>query len=264
VDGTGELCQTYAEQDPRLSYSRTSSYLNAADNFQRVLDMARGSYFMWAACDDWWHPDFVAAMVKDLELRPEDSVCMSAVERRRESGDPIDIVRHVGSRNPSRMSAPRLAIALARGEPYHLYIYGLYRTDFLRKALIRFPRVAGGDRLLVCQVALATKFGYVDQVLHTRYMSDIPLGKRYSNEELGRLWRDPLQSLRMAAYAGPYLLRSQIVPWRRKLIIPVVVLLLASWRLELYLRGLAARLLKALGLWSVVKRIRDSLGIRSV
>jgi glycosyltransferase involved in cell wall biosynthesis len=263
VDGTSEICQGYADRDPRLSYSRTSSYLNSADNFQRVLDLARGPYFMWAACDDWWAADFLAAMVKELQLEPEASVCMSAVERKRESGEPIDIVRYMGSRDPSRMSGPKLAIALARGEPYHLYIYGLYRTEFLRKALVRFPRVAGGDRLFVCQVALATKFCYVDQVLHTRYMSNTPLGERYSNEELGRLWRDPLSSFRLVGHAGSYLLQSRLIPWQYRLWIPLVVVRLALWQFERISVRQGRRLLEAVGLWSAAKRFRDRWRNRS-
>jgi len=263
VDGTGEICQAYAERDPRVSCSRTSSYLNAADNFRRVLDLARGAYFMWAAYDDRWESGFVSEMVRELDLHPEAAVCMSAVQRVREDGEIVDVVRHAGERDPGRMSSLKLGMALAAGEPYHLYVYGLYRTEFLRRAFIRFPRVAGGDRLFVCQAALGAKFCYVDQVLHIRTVSSIPLARRYSNEELGRLWSDPLSSLRLVGHAGPYLFRSQIIPRRQKLWIPAIVLRLALWQFRLLLGRFGIRVLKALGLLSAAQRFRDSWRNRS-
>ena len=52
ADATQEICEKYAEQDPRIRYVRQSKNIGAIANFKFVLDQARAKYFMWAAHDD--------------------------------------------------------------------------------------------------------------------------------------------------------------------------------------------------------------------
>jgi hypothetical protein len=44
--------------------------LGATRNFQFVLGEARAEYFMWAAHDDYWHPDFIRECLSALERDP--------------------------------------------------------------------------------------------------------------------------------------------------------------------------------------------------
>ena len=54
ADGTQEICLEYAAQDGRIRYYRNENNLGALANFNRVLGLAQGPYFMWAAHDDVW------------------------------------------------------------------------------------------------------------------------------------------------------------------------------------------------------------------
>jgi len=228
TDRTTDICREYARQDTRVRYYRSNTNAGANSNFRRVLELARGEYFMWAGANDYWMPRFVGAMIGALEPNPDASVAMCAVKRVREDGTTVDVVRHVASDDPNQMRSFNLAMALAAGKPYHLYVYGMYRTDLLRKAFDGFPSVMAGDRLFVCRVALATKLRYVDEILHVRLASSTPRGERYKDEELGRIWRDPWGPERTVLAAGPYLWRSTVVPSHRKLWIPLVVLRFAA------------------------------------
>jgi glycosyltransferase involved in cell wall biosynthesis len=189
TDRTHDISQGYLAKDRRIRYHRNEQNIGARANFGLVLEKARGEYFMWAACDDFWMPDFVSAMVSELERNRNSSVAMCALERLSESGSLQDVVRYQGGSDPSRMSSFSLAMALASGKLYHFYIYGLFRTDFLRRAFQNYPRVIAADRLFVCQLALATRFSYVDSILHGRQVHDKPIAKRYAGEELGRISR---------------------------------------------------------------------------
>lgn len=228
TDGTWQICQEYAMKDARIKLNLNENDLGMLANFGVVLEKACGKYFMWAACDDFWAPGFVNAMVNELETHPDSSVSMCAIERIRESGTTMSVVRYVGAKDPSRMGSFRLAMAVAYGPPYTFYIYGLYRTDFLRRAFHNFPRVRACDQLFVCQVALATRFRYVDQILHVRQQSDLPIilryKLRYGNDEFSRILADPLALEKMVLAAGPYLYRSNVIPTYRKLWIPIIVL----------------------------------------
>jgi glycosyltransferase domain-containing protein len=223
TDRTADICKEYTQQDTRVRYYRSDTNTGADSNFRRVLELARGKYFMWAAADDYWMPTFISTMIEELESSPDASVAMCAVERIQEDGGKVDLVHHGGSADPSKMSNFDLAMALAAGKPYHLYVYGVYRTDFLRQAFDGFPSVMAGDRLFVCQVALATKFRYVDEILHIRSLSNTPRAERYKHEALGRVWRDFWGPEKTGLAFGPYLWRSTVIPAYRKLWIPLLL-----------------------------------------
>jgi hypothetical protein len=77
---------------------------------------------------------------------------------------------------------------------------------------------------LMIQIAMSTRFRYVDQVLHTRLINGEPIAVRYKDEALGRAWHDPKAHLKRDLAIGPYLLQSQIIPWQRKFWIPIIVI----------------------------------------
>lgn len=223
TDATSEICQHYTQYDKRIRYFRNETNQGVLWNFKRVMELASGEYFMWAAADDIWQPQFVAALVAGLQNQPHAAIAMSAVERIRPDGARYDLVKYVDRADPSRMSYLKLAMEIASGKPYHLFIYGLYRREFLQKAF-DIPPVMGGDRLFICQVALATQFCYVDHVFHIRQLNEHSVAVRYANETLGQTWRDPLANWKKLMSVGPYLARSKVIPLRRKLWVPFVAL----------------------------------------
>lgn len=79
-DETPAICREFAERDSRISYTRHSENRGATYNFQFVLNEARGDYFMWAAHDDWWEPEFVAANLHELLADPSVIASISQVE----------------------------------------------------------------------------------------------------------------------------------------------------------------------------------------
>lgn len=224
TDATAQICQEYLSKDKRISYFRNDCKVEQMANFRLALDKARGAYFMWAAADDRWLPGFVSALAAELDPHPAVGVAMCAIDRIREDGTLLDHVRYTDMASAKRMKFLTQAMALAAGGPHHLYFYGLFRTNFIKNAFERFPMVAMGDRLFVCELALATDFGYVDQMLHIRTVHDRPMTERYAGEEIGHLWMNRLAYVKLVCAVGPYLLGSQVIPWRRKWFVPLVVL----------------------------------------
>lgn len=239
TDSTETICREFAERDERVRYVRNETNVGILPNFDIVLRAARGPYFMWAAFDDYWEPRFVSACVRELEDHPEAGVAMSAVERRTERGDLRDVIRHVGRRDPNRMSRSRLAWHLASGRLYHLYFYGLYRTELARHLFAGFPRVKAGDRIFMIHAALARPFRYVDEVLHVRQVSDLAIEEKYVNEEFGRFWKDPLSTPKMLLAAARNLLGSDLIGFGQKTLVPVLLarLLVHFWWIALLSRA---------------------------
>lgn len=71
TDATAQICQRYCAQDNRIRYVRQETNLGLHGNWTYVADQARGEFFMWAAADDFWEPEFIEVLVKKLQAEPE-------------------------------------------------------------------------------------------------------------------------------------------------------------------------------------------------
>lgn len=65
-DKTAEICKNYCHIDSRITYHRHNKNIGAVANFKYLLDKANSKYFMWAAADDVWHPDFLSTCINLL------------------------------------------------------------------------------------------------------------------------------------------------------------------------------------------------------
>lgn len=230
-DGTGEICRGYAEKDKRVSYYRNETNIGARGNFSRVVDLAQGRYFMWAAHDDWWAPEFVKRLVDELEAHPEAGLAMTAFSRHWEDGEYFDSTQFKPDDrfNPNNMTYLEMAVGIAAhkkasGRLYHIFIYGLYRTGLIKAAMeIPIPAVPAPDRVFMCQIALATKIRYVDEFLHMRTgrrKSDDTRNKEEDFIKIGDT--DKLGFTRSWLAIEPYLWESKAIPDYRKCLISVV------------------------------------------
>ena len=67
MDRTGEICQKYVRRDRRVRYHRNPKNMGAGWNIRRVVELASGKYFKWAACDDICEPQFLERSIAALE-----------------------------------------------------------------------------------------------------------------------------------------------------------------------------------------------------
>ncbi len=71
TDRTGEICREVAARDPRVRYHRNETNIGAAANFDKVIHLARGKYFLWAGGHDSWDPELLARTVVALNDNPD-------------------------------------------------------------------------------------------------------------------------------------------------------------------------------------------------
>lgn len=260
-DGTLDILRWFAG-DSRVRLIENSERTDAHHNFRKVLNEASGEYFMWAASDDYWHESFVSRLKEQLDADSTKDVAMSAVECVWGDGTPIEVVSFSGSDDPSHMSHYQLLKAATSYKKYNYFIYGLYRTAFLRAAVKLLPGVPGEDRVLVAQVALATHFGYVDEPLQVRTIHRVPYAQRRPEEAISRMGRwGGLVYFATLAWMWRGITRSTLIPTRRKLLAPVAVfrygMMLLVSRLSTRAAGLKAILPE--GVVTTMKRIRDAI-----
>lgn len=71
TDKTEKICKEYSSQDKRIKYIRQAKNLGSHQNFNFVLQESQGEYFMWAAVDDQWSPNFISLLLEALEKKKE-------------------------------------------------------------------------------------------------------------------------------------------------------------------------------------------------
>jgi glycosyltransferase involved in cell wall biosynthesis len=59
TDETKSICEKFCNLDQRIIYIRQKTNLGAANNFNVVLETAKGEYFMWLGDDDWISQDYI-------------------------------------------------------------------------------------------------------------------------------------------------------------------------------------------------------------
>jgi glycosyltransferase involved in cell wall biosynthesis len=171
TDGiTQQITEDYARRDPRIRLTRQAENLGAVGNFLWVLNQARGEYFLWAAHDDAWSPDYLERLSNLLDQNPKSVLATSTTiaERQMESG--VVDLRISAAPNGDRWQTLKVFF----GENICVWIYGMYRTEWVRQAapeLSRYP-LHGGDRLWLYDLILQSTV--VGDAAATFYYSDAP------------------------------------------------------------------------------------------
>jgi glycosyltransferase involved in cell wall biosynthesis len=131
TDATNDICQRFAREDRRIRHIRQARNIGAGNNFTYVLGQAQALHFMWAAHDDFWEPEFIAANYEALSTYPEVVLSVSQVEFINEQGEVVD-VGPTGTYpllDGPRQNLLRYLSVPAQNSRY----YGLCRTEILRQ-----------------------------------------------------------------------------------------------------------------------------------
>jgi glycosyltransferase involved in cell wall biosynthesis len=162
TDGTAELCLAYAAKDPRIRYVRNERNIGVFPNFNKVVELARGEYFKWAAHDDWCDPRFLGRCVQILDRRPEVALCVTQATQVDEQGSPLVVnFRPLDLRS----SDPAERFRTVLWSPAAVYpIYGVIRTSVLRRSRL-FRSHSGADRILIAELSLLGQIWQVPEPL---------------------------------------------------------------------------------------------------
>ena len=172
TDGTPDILERHAAEDPRIRVRRSASRRGMVDNWLAAYRFARElspsmRYFAWAGDHDVWDPRWLELLVAELDAHPEASVAY-----------PLDVgITGDGKqfRSPWRSDTagvtevrPRFVRATV-GMRSGCVIYGLHRAELLERCGVFHPAIIP-DRILNEQLAIIGEFRQVDEVLwHRRY-----------------------------------------------------------------------------------------------
>jgi glycosyltransferase involved in cell wall biosynthesis len=137
TDRTANICSSYSESDKRIQYHRNDLNIGACENFNRVLSMATGEYYMWAAYDDLWEPSYISELITLLEIDPMNALAFALETRIDEDGNKkcsFDSLKLLFSGNENRVTRILKFIWFPNQEALASLFYGIYRTEIIQNA----------------------------------------------------------------------------------------------------------------------------------
>jgi len=204
TDGSLEIIQRYAGQDPRIRICNNDEFLSQMQNWNRAMRQISpaSKYCKVVHADDWLFPDCLSQMVALAEAHP--SVGIVSAYRLDENRVNLDGLPYPSTVTPGR----EIGRAVLRGG---LHLFGsptslLVRSDLVREREKFYDESAVGADTQVCFDLLhRSDFGFVHQVLtYTRRHNEsvTSLTHRFNIRRVGRL-------VRLLEYGPTYLDRQE-------------------------------------------------------
>ena len=176
TDKTSQICEDYSRKDDRIRYIRQKNNIGMIQNFNFVLQEAKYEYFMWIGSDDYVLPNFLKKNIEILMLNEHVVGSISKIDRfgMDFNSNAIDstfanLIKKIRLRFRSRDTLSlygtyeeRVRSFLKRSTCQ--IIYGVFRTNQLRKSIIYEPFV-GIDWAEILSVLKYGNFHVVDEVL---------------------------------------------------------------------------------------------------
>ena len=198
TDSTSIICKEYEKKDQRIKYIKHENNKGPGFNFQFVLSESKSDYFVWLADDDYWEPTFLEKNVKVLDsninvvgsislvkfIRGDDSELQkNAIYRIKKflRGKTVNMEKyeHV---HPAFGNYERKAMSYLRFNQGS-FIYGVFRTEKIKKRLILPDSVESWDLVLILNVLKEGDLYVIDEILMHRDSSGVRSSSREKSNE---------------------------------------------------------------------------------
>ncbi|MBL8378686.1 MAG: glycosyltransferase family 2 protein [Burkholderiales bacterium] len=168
TDDTEAVCRAYAERDARVRYFRNPTNIGVYANFNRVLELARGRYFKWAACSDLCLEGFFQHCVETLERRPDAVLAYPRAYLVIVDADGQEVAHEYddGLNIEDALPAARFRAYLER-ERINNVMHGVARRAALLETALHRP-YPGSDISMVAELALRGKILEIPERLFVR------------------------------------------------------------------------------------------------
>jgi glycosyltransferase involved in cell wall biosynthesis len=165
TDDTREILKKYQQFDPRIKVFHSDVNRGSSWNFNKVFRESTGDYFMWASHDDQHDLKFVASCVQAMEQEKRAALCAPNMQMTAAGSNKVVWISSMDSFKDKNSLKERYRETL-RNFPA-VSIYGLYRRSLLEKTGL-FPKVMGGDLLMIQELSFFGPFIGLPEILFTR------------------------------------------------------------------------------------------------
>jgi hypothetical protein len=176
-DETRAVSLTFASADERIRYFRHDERAGMIPTWREVVQIAirdcpSAEYFAWVSDHDWWHPQWLARLVEQLDANPSVVLAYPMTQRMEPDGTPVEKDLRVFQTIGLSEVSDRWRQFCRRGIGSGDMVYGLMRVPALRAAGI-FRDVMNPDRLLIAELTLQGPIAQVQEPLWVRRRSAV-------------------------------------------------------------------------------------------
>ena len=193
TDQTENICREYGKKDARIKFIRQESNRGPSFNFLFVLSKANSDYFVWLGDDDYWEPTFLEKNVsilnsdrnvvgsigivefygiENFHIKKNITFKIKNIIKR---GSNKDFEKYVHVR-PAFGSYEKKAETYLRFDQGS-FVYGLFRTDKLKKRMV--PIRHSWDGILLLSILKEGDLHVVNEILIHRFVSGVHSGSGY-------------------------------------------------------------------------------------
>lgn len=165
-----QLMHEVMDDETRIRYFRQTQNIGAISNLEFVLKEATGEFFLWVADDDLCEIEFIEKLVDCMKKYPDVVLCACDVQSIDENDNLLETNR-LETIRPSEnwFNARRLFFRCPTSNIF-FSIYGLYKTEILRRCDIRTMAgwrgfVTNGEVPFLAQVAILGRIVAIPEVL---------------------------------------------------------------------------------------------------
>lgn len=79
-DDTEQICKQFQNNDKRITYIKQNKNIGMIQNYIFLANTCKTEYFVYAAIDDMWEPDFLKDMLNVLQLDKKIVCCFSKIK----------------------------------------------------------------------------------------------------------------------------------------------------------------------------------------
>ena len=166
TDRTQDICLDYEAQDRRVRYYRNEINMGATWNFNRVFDLSRGNYYMWASHDDYWDPRYLQSCLEAFET--SDAIVLTGAMCDLFDPEKDEVIytdqgfSTIGMDPRKRYT--RYMLTVHGGRHIGGIFYGVYKRSSLRKVM-PVRKVIANDHLVLAELCFQGEFVTVQKRL---------------------------------------------------------------------------------------------------
>jgi glycosyltransferase involved in cell wall biosynthesis len=160
-DDTSVICREYAARDPRVKYFLNDQNVGCQPNFNRVLELATGEYFMWTSADDLRPPKAVANLVEALQSSPQAVLAHGPILAEIRGFDGLVEVRN--EMDLLADSAAKRVATFTQRLKHNGMNYSLCRRSVLTASEARLGSNYGNDYLFCLKLCFLGPAAWIDQ-----------------------------------------------------------------------------------------------------
>lgn len=232
TDNSPRICQEYANKDNRIRYCPNPTNIGAPGNFQKVVELAKGDYFVWVSGHDFWHPQFLSRCVEMMSQDESIVLCHPQAMWIDTNSQPLGIIP--GSVDTRGLDTISRVNVVLWGLGYCYPIYGLMKLSALRQVTLGL-KIIGPDILLLTELSLFGTFAHLQQpLLYMRRMADFGDWNRYIekvfNQRLSELSATQLFWEIIESHLRVILKHLKTSPQRDTIVVSIVNCLLSKYQ----------------------------------